>query len=56
MKLSRVQIKILKDYLNDKFVDRYVETGTINFVLISLGYDGHFEFNDHTDKIKWVAR
>lgn len=53
--LKQYQIKILKEYLNRKYSDPWVEVGTVNEVLTILGYAGEFDFNSDTMNIKWKA-
>lgn len=50
------QIAALRDMLNDKYCDPYVEVGTVNRVLEILDYRGHFEYNELTGKVIWRTK
>lgn len=52
-KIDLQRIKMLKDLLNRKFSDPYVEVPLVNTVLQILGYAGYFDLNEDTYKITW---
>lgn len=52
-RLNQNQISMLKQMLERKFSDPYVEVPVVNTVLQILGYAGYFDFNEDTYKITW---
>ena len=52
-KIDLQRIKMIKDVLNRRMSDPYVEVPIVNTTLQILGYAGHFDFNEDTGKITW---
>lgn len=52
-KIDLQRIKMLKDLLNRRMSDPYLEVPLVNTVLQILGYAGYFDFNEDTGNITW---
>lgn len=52
-KIDLQRINMLKDLLNRRMSDPYLEVPLVNTVLQILGYAGYFDFNEDTYKITW---
>ncbi len=52
-KLTREEINNILNMLNDRWCDPYVEVPCVNLTLRILHYDGHFNFNDVTNKVTY---